>query len=54
MHRDPPFLDEATRLKIDISPISGDEVLQAIDGIADAPPDLLDTMKRLLETKGGG
>jgi len=43
------------RLKIDVSPIDGAEVLQAINGIADAPPDLLDYIKKLLsENKSGG
>jgi hypothetical protein len=38
-----------------VSPIVGDEVLQAIDRIAHASPELLDYVRRLLsETKGGG
>jgi tripartite-type tricarboxylate transporter receptor subunit TctC len=54
VHRDPQYLDEAGKLKIDVSPIGGDEVLKAIDGIANAPPDLLDYMKKLLsENKNG-
>ena len=54
LHRDPQYLDEAGRLKVDVSPIGGDEVLHAIDGIAGAPPDLLDYMKKLLsESKNG-
>src|SRR5450631_42860 len=48
VHQDPQYLDEAQRLKLDISPIGGDEVLAAINGIAGAPPDLLDYMKKLL------
>ena len=54
VHQDPQYLDEAGRLKVDVSPIGGDEVLRAIDGIAGAPPDLLDYMKKLLaESKNG-
>jgi hypothetical protein len=54
VHRDPQYLDEAERLKIDVSPIGGDAVLQAIEGIAGAPPDLLDHVKKLLsENKNG-
>ena len=54
-HRDPQYLEEAARLRIDVSPVSGDEVLRAIDRIAAAPPELLDYIRRLLaETKGGG
>ena len=54
LHRDAQYLDEAGRLKVDVSPIGGDEVLRAIEGIAGAPPDLLDYMKKLLsESKNG-
>jgi hypothetical protein len=54
VHRDPQYLDEAAKLRIDVSPIGGDEVLRAIDGIAGAPPDLLDYVKKLLsENKNG-
>jgi tripartite-type tricarboxylate transporter receptor subunit TctC len=54
VHKDPQYLDEAMRLKIDVSPIDGAEVLQAINGIAAAPHDLLDTIKKLLsENKNG-
>ena len=46
--------DEAGRLKVDVSPIGGEEVLHAIEGIAGAPPDLLDYIKKLLsESKNG-
>ena len=54
VHQDPQYLDEAGRLKVDVSPIGGEAVLRAIDGIAGAPPDLLDYMKKLLsENKNG-
>jgi tripartite-type tricarboxylate transporter receptor subunit TctC len=54
VHRDPQYLDEAGKLKVDVSPIGGEEVLRAIDGIAGAPPDLIDYMKKLLsENKNG-
>jgi tripartite-type tricarboxylate transporter receptor subunit TctC len=51
VHRDPQYLDEATRLKIDISPIGGEEVLRAIAQIAASPPELLGYMKKLLIEK---
>jgi tripartite-type tricarboxylate transporter receptor subunit TctC len=54
VHKDPQYLDEATRLKIDVSPIDGAEVLQAINGIAGAPRDLLDTIKKLLSESNNG
>jgi tripartite-type tricarboxylate transporter receptor subunit TctC len=54
VHQDPQYLDEAQRLKVDVSPIGGEEVLRAIEGIAGSPPDLLDYMKKLLsENKNG-
>jgi tripartite-type tricarboxylate transporter receptor subunit TctC len=54
-HQDPQYLDEAAKLRLDVSPIVGTEVLQAIDRIARAPPELLDYIRRLLsETRGGG
>jgi tripartite-type tricarboxylate transporter receptor subunit TctC len=55
VHQDPQYLEEAARLRVDVSPIVGTEVLQAIDRIARAPPELLDYIRKLLsETKGGG
>jgi tripartite-type tricarboxylate transporter receptor subunit TctC len=54
VHQDPQYLDEAGRLKIDVSPIGGAEVLQALDAIAGAPPDLLDYMKKLLSDSKNG
>jgi tripartite-type tricarboxylate transporter receptor subunit TctC len=54
VHQDPQYLDQAGRLKVDVSPIGAEEVLRAIDAIAGAPPDLLDYMKKLLtESKNG-
>jgi tripartite-type tricarboxylate transporter receptor subunit TctC len=53
VHRDAQYLDEAGRLKIDVSPIGSEEVRRAIERIAGAPPELLDYMKKLLaESKG--
>jgi tripartite-type tricarboxylate transporter receptor subunit TctC len=54
VHQDPLYLEDAARLKVDVSPISAADVLRAIDDISNAPPDLLDYMKKLLaENKGG-
>ena len=53
VHKDAQYLDEASRLKVDVSPIDGKEVLTAINGIAGAPRELLDYVKKLLsENKG--
>jgi tripartite-type tricarboxylate transporter receptor subunit TctC len=51
-HKDPEYLAEAERLKIDISPISGDEILELINRIAETPPDELKRIDRLIH--GGG
>ncbi len=50
-HRDPQFLDEAARLKIDVSPIGGEEALNVVRKIAAASPELIDYMKKLLAEK---
>jgi len=53
VHRDAQYLEEASRLKVDVSPIGSEEVRRAIERIAGSPPELLDYMKRLLaESKG--
>ncbi|MEA2907319.1 MAG: hypothetical protein QOI12_4706 [Alphaproteobacteria bacterium] len=55
VHQDPAYLEEAAKMKIDVSPIDGAEVLRAIEDIAGAPADLLDYIKKLLaDNKGGG
>jgi len=48
VHRDAQYLEEAARLKVDVSPIGSEEVLRAIERIAAAPQELLEYMKRLL------
>jgi tripartite-type tricarboxylate transporter receptor subunit TctC len=55
VQRDPLYLDDAARLKVDVSPIGAEDVVRAIDEIAAAPSDLLDYMRKLLaDQKGGG
>jgi tripartite-type tricarboxylate transporter receptor subunit TctC len=54
MHRDPLYLEDAARLRLDVSPIGGDGILTAIDRIAAAPVELLEYVRKLLaEDKGG-
>jgi len=53
IHRDPLYLEEAARLNIDISPMSADEVVAALERIEKAPPQLLDYLRKLFaESKG--
>ena len=55
VHSDSHYLEDAARFRVDVSPIAGTEVLQAIDRIAGAPSELLEYVRKLLaETKGGG
>jgi tripartite-type tricarboxylate transporter receptor subunit TctC len=54
-HRDKQFLDEASKLRLDISPIGGAEILRTIERIAAASPATLDHLRRLLAgARGGG
>jgi len=55
VHKDPRYLEEAAKLRIEVSPIGADDVLKAIDQIAAAPPDILDQMRKLFaSSKSGG
>jgi tripartite-type tricarboxylate transporter receptor subunit TctC len=54
-HQDPQYLEEAAKLKVDVSPVGGNEVLATIERITGASPAVIDHLKRLLaEAKGGG
>src|SRR6478736_9419873 len=39
VHDDPQYLEDAAKLRVDVSPIGGDGVLRAIDGIGAASPE---------------
>lgn len=51
-HRDPQYLDEAARMKIDVSPIGGADVPNILARIGAAPRETLDYMTRLLARQG--
>jgi hypothetical protein len=54
-HKDPQFLDEAAKLRLDISPVGGAEVLRTIERMAATSPATLNHMRRLLaDAQGGG
>jgi tripartite-type tricarboxylate transporter receptor subunit TctC len=53
VHGDPRYLEDAAKLRIDISPVPADGVLLAIDRMASSPPELLDYVRRLFAEKGG-
>ncbi|HEX2725252.1 MAG TPA: tripartite tricarboxylate transporter substrate-binding protein [Beijerinckiaceae bacterium] len=47
-HRDPDFLADADKLKIDVSPIGAERVVELITQIASAPPDQLKYIEKLI------
>jgi tripartite-type tricarboxylate transporter receptor subunit TctC len=49
--RDPAYLAEARELKIDISPLSGDEILSLLQRLAASPPALIARYKEILDSK---
>jgi tripartite-type tricarboxylate transporter receptor subunit TctC len=55
VHKDADYLAEAAKIRVEVSPVSADVVMKAINKIADAPPDLLDYLRKLHadENKGG-
>ena len=53
VQQDAQYREEAARLKIDVSPVGGAQIMNVIDRIAAAPPETLDYMKKLLANKGG-
>jgi tripartite-type tricarboxylate transporter receptor subunit TctC len=54
VHSDPLYVEEAAKMKVDVSPIGAVEVSRAIDAIAGAPPETLEYMKKLLADNKGG
>jgi tripartite-type tricarboxylate transporter receptor subunit TctC len=55
VNRDPQYLADAARLRLEVSPIGAEEVAATIDRIATAPPSVLNYLRRLMgSTKSGG
>jgi tripartite-type tricarboxylate transporter receptor subunit TctC len=55
VHHDLQYLGEAAKLRLEVSPIGGQEVLDVIDRIAATPASIVDHMRRLIAGgKGGG
>ncbi len=52
-HKDPLYLEDARKLRVDVSPVTAAEVVASLKKIEDAPPPLLDYLRRLFtEAKG--
>ena len=54
MVKDPEFLADAARLRVDVSPLDGDEVLARVEKLAQAPPDVLDFFRKMHERAKAG
>jgi tripartite-type tricarboxylate transporter receptor subunit TctC len=54
VHQDPAYLDEAARLKMELSPIDSRAVLDVIERIAAAPSSVLDYLRRIMTPAKGG
>ena len=49
MAKDPEFLADAQRARVDVSPVGPTEALQMLDRLAGAPADLREDIRKLLE-----
>jgi len=50
VHRDPQFLAEAEQLGLDISPVDGKDMREALEKMAHVSPTTFDYMKKLMST----
>ena len=52
-HKDPQYLEEAAKQRVDVSPVSAEGVIAALKRLESAPPQQLDYLRRLFaESKG--
>lgn len=54
VQQDTAYLDEAARVRMEVSPIDSRAVLDTIDRIAAAPPNVLDYLRRIMTPGKGG
>jgi tripartite-type tricarboxylate transporter receptor subunit TctC len=55
VHRDPQYLEEATRLGVYVNPVSAQDMVNNIEQMSRASPELFDKVRKLLAgNKGGG
>jgi tripartite-type tricarboxylate transporter receptor subunit TctC len=45
---EPAFLAESRKLRMEIEPMEGEEVQRYVNDIIDAPPDLLENIKKII------
>ena len=53
VHRDPEYLSDAERLKVDVSPIDAAEVNRVIDAMANAPAEVREYISNLEQNAPG-
>ena len=54
MCNDPEFRAEAEKLRVDVSPVSGPDVLRLIERLGASPPDVLEHMKKIRSQSQNG
>jgi tripartite-type tricarboxylate transporter receptor subunit TctC len=52
-HRDPQYVDEAAKSGVYISPVSAQELVNSLEQMSKAPPELFEQVHKLLSAKGG-
>jgi hypothetical protein len=52
-HKDPQYLEEAARLNVDVSPVTAAEVTQSLERIENAPPQLIEYLRKLFADSKG-
>jgi len=52
-HRDPLLLEDAERMKLEIHPGTADDIIEQIDLVAKAPPEMLKQLQKLFEASKG-
>jgi tripartite-type tricarboxylate transporter receptor subunit TctC len=54
VHRDPQYLEEAARVGVHVSPVSGEDIVRSIEQMSRAAPELFDRVRKLLGGDRGG
>jgi hypothetical protein len=49
--KDPAYLAEADRLKIEVDPLSGEEVTALVEQVSRTPPDTVGRVRAAMENK---
>jgi tripartite-type tricarboxylate transporter receptor subunit TctC len=52
-HKDPQYLEEAARLNVDVSPVTAAEVTHSLERIENAPPQLIEYLRKLFADSKG-